>query len=123
FIHAHAAEYHVDANRLGVFGGSAGGHLSLMLGLAPQAANPSADGVDRMPATVRAVAAWFPPTDFLNYGKDGNVQLGTGALSAFRAPFEFREIDPKTKCYVAITDPKRVKKIARDISPAWHVDA
>ena len=32
-VHVHAADYGVDAKRLGVFGGSAGGHLSLMLGL------------------------------------------------------------------------------------------
>ena len=35
FVHANAADFGVDPTRLGVYGGSAGGHLSLMLGLAP----------------------------------------------------------------------------------------
>ena len=33
FLRAHAAEYHVDPARIAVAGGSAGGHLSLMVGL------------------------------------------------------------------------------------------
>lgn len=32
FLRAHAAEYHLDPARIGVAGGSAGGHLSLMVG-------------------------------------------------------------------------------------------
>ena len=30
FVRHHAAEYHVDPNRIGIYGGSAGGHLSLI---------------------------------------------------------------------------------------------
>lgn len=74
-IRANADAYGVDAARLGVWGGSAGGHLSLMLGLnaegefdqpeaegrrmlAPRyAVNASADG------SVAAVVAYFPPVD------------------------------------------------------------
>ena len=37
-IRENAESHGVDANRLGVWGGSAGGHLSLMLGLNPEAA-------------------------------------------------------------------------------------
>ncbi|MCX6951917.1 MAG: alpha/beta hydrolase, partial [Verrucomicrobia bacterium] len=33
FLRAHAAEYHLDPERIAVAGGSAGGHLSLMVGL------------------------------------------------------------------------------------------
>ena len=33
FLRTHAAEYHVDPARIGVAGGSAGGHLSLLVGL------------------------------------------------------------------------------------------
>ena len=59
----HAAEYHVDRSRLGVFGFSAGGHLSLMLGTTTNAA---ARGRDDKPR-VAAVAAVFPPTDLAPY--------------------------------------------------------
>ena len=49
FIRSHAAEYSVDPDRLGVYGGSAGGHLSLVLGMASDNGNSSArDEVDRV---------------------------------------------------------------------------
>jgi acetyl esterase/lipase len=64
FIRLHAAEYGVDPNRLGVFGGSAGGHLSLVLGTASDKGQADAKSeVDRTSDRVAAVVAYFPPTD------------------------------------------------------------
>lgn len=58
FIRQHADEYAVKENRFGAMGASAGGHLSLMLGVAEGPADES--GVsDR----VQAVVAYCPPTD------------------------------------------------------------
>jgi acetyl esterase/lipase len=72
FVRAHAAEYGVDPERLGISGGSAGGHLSLVAGAFGTAGDPSAkDPVDRVSSRVQAIACFFPPTDFLNYGKEG----------------------------------------------------
>lgn len=122
FIRFHAKEYGIDPDRIGVTGGSAGGHLSLMLGTAGDAGNPKApDPVDRTSSRVQAVACFFPPSDFLNYGSEGNVVLGDKVLSGFKAPFDFRELDPETRSYVAITDPTRVLEIGRAISPVYHV--
>jgi len=76
---------------VGITGASAGGHLSLMQGTAGTAGNPDAkDPIDRVSSRVQAVACFFPPTDFLNYGKTGEIALGTGVLSGFRAPFDFK---------------------------------
>ncbi len=122
FIRHHAKTYGVDPERLGISGGSAGGHLSLMQGCAPKIGNPEAkDPVDRQSSKVAAVACFFPPTDFLNYGKDGEVALGNGILAGFRPPFDFREVDPKTKAFVTITDEKKREAIGRAISPVTHV--
>ena len=62
-INEHAADHQVDPDRLGIFGFSAGGHLSLMLGTTTNAA---ARGRDDKPQ-VAAVAAVFPPTDLAPY--------------------------------------------------------
>ena len=74
-IKVNAAEYGVDESRLGVWGGSAGGHLALMLGLDSTAlpASPPAAGRGRMlgphyksangDASVAAVVAYYPPAD------------------------------------------------------------
>jgi acetyl esterase/lipase len=124
FIRAHAADYGIDAERLGICGGSAGGHLSLMQGLAPAAAHPEApDPVERQSARVAAVAAFFPPTDFFNYGKPGENALGRGVLAPFKGAFDFKEMDPKTHAWRTITDEQRILEIGHAISPVDHVSS
>ena len=64
FVRLHATEYDVDPNRLGAFGGSAGGHLSLLLGLASDDGDPAAtDEILRGSSHVEAVVAYYPPAD------------------------------------------------------------
>jgi acetyl esterase/lipase len=64
YVRLHASDLGVDADRLGVFGGSAGGHLSLMLGLgSDEGDQASQDEVLRTPARVAAVVAYYPPVD------------------------------------------------------------
>lgn len=122
FIRFHAKEYGIDPDRIGITGGSAGGHLSLMMGTAGEPGKPDAkDPVDRVSSRVQAVACFFPPTDFLNYGQEGNVALGRGVLANFRAPFDFKEFDQKSRAFVPITDEKRLLEIGREISPIYHV--
>jgi acetyl esterase/lipase len=72
---------------------------------------------------VQAVACFFPPTDFLNYGKPGEDALGRGILSGFKAPFVFQEFDPKTKSFVPVTDEEKFVAIGRKISPFNHVSS
>jgi acetyl esterase/lipase len=63
-VSLNAKAYGIDAKRLGVFGGSAGGHLSLMLGLNGDDGDPAAtDPVLRGPARIKAVVAYYPPVD------------------------------------------------------------
>jgi BD-FAE protein len=106
FIRSRAEQYQIDPNRIGITGGSAGGHLSLMQGTAGTMGKPDAkDPVDRPSSRVQAVACFFPPTDFLNYGKPGENALGRGVLKNFRAPFDFQELDAATKAFVPIAVP------------------
>jgi acetyl esterase/lipase len=122
FIRTNAEKYGIDPNRIGVTGGSAGGHLSLMLGCAGAEGNPKAqDLVDRASSRVQAVACFFPPTDFYNYGEPGKDALGRGTLKDFHAPFDFKEFDPKTKEFVSVTDEARINEIGHQISPFYQV--
>lgn len=87
FVRFHAKEYGVDPDRLGIAGGSAGGHLSLMQGARGTEGDPQAkDPVDRVSSRIQAVACFYPPTDFLNYGKPGENAL-LGVLQPFRPAF------------------------------------
>jgi acetyl esterase/lipase len=124
FIRSHARDYHIDPDRIGMAGGSAGGHLSLMQGVAGAPGDPKAmDPLDRESSRVQAVACFFPPTDFLNYGEPGNIAVGGGILVAFRAAFAFHDIDPKTQALVPITDVGRILEIGKKISPIYHISA
>lgn len=124
YIRHHAKEYGVDPEQLGIMGASAGGHLSLMQGMAGAAGDPNApDEVERESSRVAAVACFFPPTDFLNYGKPGEVSLGRGVLKGFRPPFDFEEVDPETKRFVEITDEVKILEIGKEISPVTHASA
>jgi acetyl esterase/lipase len=124
FIRHNAKEYSIDANRLGIYGGSAGGHLSLMQGLAGKDGDPaSKDPVERESSRVAAVACFYPPTDFLNYGKEGEIAIGRGILKDFKAPFDFHELDKRTNSFVPVTDEQKILEIGREISPINHVSA
>ena len=69
FIRQHAGEYGVDPNRIGVYGGSAGGQLALLLGTTSDSGDPSSsDAVLRESSRVAAVVAYFPPTDLTRWG-------------------------------------------------------
>jgi acetyl esterase/lipase len=64
FIRMNAEKFKIDPDRIGVFGMSAGGHLSLMLGTAADEGDPNAkDPVDRISDRVQAVVAYVAPTD------------------------------------------------------------
>ena len=123
FIRFHAADYAIDPDRIGATGASAGGHLSLMLGAAPRDAKADAgDPVERVSSQVNAVACFFPPTDFLNYGGPGRELIHvTDFEPIFRPAFEFRQIDRASNLWVPIEDDDARRAISRTISPLQHV--
>jgi acetyl esterase/lipase len=122
FVRYHAKDYRIDPDHIGITGASAGGHLSLMMGTAGDKGNPRADDpVDRVSSRVQAVACFFPPTDFLNWGKAGNVLDAEHMDRRFRASVDFKELDSEKRIFVRITDEKKVRDILRRISPITHV--
>ena len=68
-IRHHARDHGIDPARLGVTGGSAGGHLSLLLATrGGPGLTQTADPIDRESSAVQAVAIFYPVTDLLNLG-------------------------------------------------------
>ena len=64
FLRAHAHEYHLDPNRIGLWGSSAGAHLSVLAALSDKSAGwDVGDNLDTSSA-VQAVVDWFGPTSF-----------------------------------------------------------
>jgi acetyl esterase/lipase len=127
FVRFHAKDYDIDPNRIGITGGSAGGHLSLMLGTAGDQGNPQAkDPLEHVSSRVQAVACFFPPTDFLNYGGRGkNAFADDGMLTKLdlRPAVDLHEFDAKTRRYERVADPDKITALLRRISPITHVSA
>jgi acetyl esterase/lipase len=74
WMRAHAAKYNVDPNRIGVTGGSAGGHLSLLVGLTDSKSNLEGDGGNPdQSSRVQAVVNIFGPTDMAACHKTSSV--------------------------------------------------
>lgn len=76
WLRANAAKYHVDPDRIGATGGSAGGHLSLMLGLSDATAKlEGSGGHAEQSSRVQAVVNYFGPTDMSAlYGTSGGAR-------------------------------------------------
>src|SRR5262249_58491890 len=81
FIRHNAKQWGVDPDRLGVFGGSAGGHLALMLGVASDKGNPDAkEDFMKEGDRVASVVAYFPPVDLRPLARGLNPPSTGGTL-------------------------------------------
>jgi acetyl esterase/lipase len=64
-IKKNAENYAIDSDRIGLTGGSAGGHLSLMVGLnSDSGKTTSSNPVMQQGNEVATIVAYFPPVDF-----------------------------------------------------------
>jgi len=111
FIRHHAERYAIDPDRLGVTGGSAGGHLSLMLATTGKTGpSNAADPIDRESSSVQAVAIFYPVTDLLNLGTSTENSGDGGPPKSFVAAFGPDALELE-----------RWKDIGHSTSPIYHV--
>jgi acetyl esterase/lipase len=69
WVKGHADEYKVDPDRLGLMGASAGGHLACLAAVTATPRKSETGDEDAIAGTeVKAVAVFFPITDFLDFG-------------------------------------------------------
>jgi acetyl esterase/lipase len=102
FIRMEAKKLGIDPERIGAFGGSAGGHLALMLATTDDDGDPKAkDEVLRHSDRVAAVVAYFPPTDLR--GWTTNPPEAIKKIAGLKPPLNFDA------------------KLEPDVSPLLHV--
>ena len=114
FVRSHAAELGIDPEKIGATGDSAGGHLSLMMACSDKETS------DSISCKANAVVAFFPPTDFFNWGEKGKRMFGIHPKVKLLGAFRFTELNPETNCYEPITQNARIDSIVRSVSP-WYL--
>lgn len=105
WLRANAAKYRIDPNRIGVWGGSAGGHLVALLGTTGdvRALDGDCGNLDQS-SRVQCVVDWYGPTDFVSWDPNFNKTV-----------------------YAMITqmlgsDPQKDEEKARKASPVTYVN-
>lgn len=97
WIRDHAAEYSIDPNRIAALGGSAGGHLAMMLGYAPNL-QLEGDTVSKTSAAVQAVVDFYGPADLTtDFGQKADVVVKfMGGKPYTEAPELWKQASPLT---------------------------
>ena len=74
WLRANAEQYHIDPDRIGVWGASSGGHLSALLGTSGDDHELEGNlGHQNYSSKVQAVVDFFGPTDFLQMDAAGST--------------------------------------------------
>jgi acetyl esterase/lipase len=105
WLRANAGKYGVDPNRIGVWGGSAGGHLAMMVACADETAGMEGNGGwETYSSRVEAVCSYYGPAD-LSRMQDGDTVAPAQFLggSPAQRPEAYRAASPVT--YVTADDP------------------
>ncbi|MDP3682897.1 MAG: alpha/beta hydrolase, partial [Ignavibacteria bacterium] len=75
YLRAHSGEYNLDAQHIGVWGSSAGGHLVALLGTSDASAGWDVGEYLDQSSRVQAVVDFFGPTDFTQKFEGGDAEI------------------------------------------------
>ena len=105
WLRHHAGKYHVDPNHIAVAGGSAGGHLSMMVGYSTDVSNLEGSGGNNdQSSRVQAVVNLYGPVDLTTpYARSHNLITNFIGKSYDEVPDVYRNASPLT--YVSSDDP------------------
>ena len=140
FIRKNAARFNIDPHRIDVCGGSAGGHLSLMVAMVPENFDDGGPtpGLEGVSAKVSGSFSYIPPADFLRFWNRGPNDAITNAAGkvTFRPPDDkipndsrpyfrilFHGITPDTPAHEALyTQMCPIGHVRKDIPPVLICD-
>jgi acetyl esterase/lipase len=129
FIRQNAKRFNIDPDRILVTGGSAGGHLSLMVAMVPEDFDDGGPtpGLEGVSAQVSGSFSFIPPTDFVRFwgqGPDDAVTNADGTVT-FRGPDDKIPYDSHPRLRVLFhgvtPDTAEHKELYTRMCPIGHV--
>lgn len=131
FIRQHARQFNINPDRIDVTGGSAGGHLSLMVAMVPEDFDDGgpAPGLEGVSAHVSGSFSYIPPTDFVRFWNQGPNDAATnqGGAVTFREPDRAIPDDSRPRLRVLFhgiaPDTDEHRELYERMSPIGHVRA
>lgn len=127
YIRFNAKKFDIDPDNIGISGSSSGGHLSLVASTSNDLKNSNSENpVRRVSSKVQAVAVFYPPTDFLNWGRPNEYMnyLQSAPFLVKRhvlGALKFQVFDTINNVYKPIKDSIAIRKISISVSPAQLV--
>jgi acetyl esterase/lipase len=129
FIRQNAKRFNIDPKRIDVTGGSAGGHLSLMVAMVPEdfpdgGPTPGLEGVS---ARVSESFSYIPPTDFVRFWDQGpeDVITNSDGKISFRGPDDKIPYDSRPRLRILFhgvtPDTDKRKAFYTRMCPIGHV--
>jgi acetyl esterase/lipase len=129
FIRKNAKRFNIDPDRIDVTGGSAGGHLSLMVAMVPENFDDGGPtpGLEGASAGVSGSFSYIPPADFVRFWDQGpnDVITNTDGKISFRNPDNKIPNDARPHFRVlfhgVIPDTEEHKALYTNMCPIGHV--
>lgn len=123
FVRHHAKAFGIDSSKIGAIGDSAGGHLSLLVGSDKNTESKiSEEPIEQESCKVQAVVAFFPPTDFFNWGEAGHRMFGNHPKVPLKGAFTFYELDSLTNSLELVSEQIKIDSIVKELSPIYQVN-
>ncbi len=117
YVRFHASRLDLDPDRIAVMGGSSGGYLALMTGASENDAQPfppaydpirmldlPADPVESVSGKATAIVAYFPITDWVNYGASGKTVFDYPGFRPYLGVLDLDDFDDKTHGLTRVSD-------------------
>lgn len=105
FLKAHAREFNINPDKIGVLGVSAGAHIASLVGLADETAGWEIGQYLEQSSRVQAVVEMFGPTDFTDVTYDEKLQKRGYQLFPNVSPDQTMLADASPISYVSAGDP------------------
>jgi acetyl esterase/lipase len=117
FVRQHADEWHIDTKRMGVTGGSAGGHLSAYVALHDDAAKAdSKDPVERLSSRLACAVSFAGPTDWTLLSSIEHGHPAYRQLIGYEPGTAADKLDAKL-----VTDVSPITFVSKDDPPIMQV--